>query len=199
MDDIISAFRLTRDHFSRSIDALDYVRTRLEAERHTSDQSKAAVLQLLEERRRTNVEIGETQRQIDELRDELRRIKNDSGRAAHESQGMIAHLEANLVKEKALSATLRTEVNELARRNHYMEQTADRRVFELQQNLDEARQETAKAKAELDRVRVRLDEADFAHRALKEGGAKLARELAEREKKVEELEKGKAAKRWGMI
>lgn len=112
---------------------------------------------------------------------------------------MIAHLEGNLVKEKALSATLRTEVNELARRNHYMEQTADRRVFELQQDLDLARQETAKAKGDVAEMRGRLDEADFAHRALKEGGARLARELAERERKVEELEKGKGAKRWGMI
>jgi chromosome segregation ATPase len=153
----------------------------------------------LEERRRNNVDLAETQRQVDGLRDELRKSRSDAARAAVEAQGMVDHLEATLAKERGLAATLKTEVNDLTRRHNYLEQSADRRVFELTQELDVARQETARAKGEMVEMRGMLDEADFAHRALKEGGARLVRELAERERKVEELEKNKSAKRWGMI
>lgn len=153
----------------------------------------------MEEKRRTEIEVLEIQRNNDSLREELRKTRFDSGRAAQEAQGMIAYLEGQLAKEKGLSATLRTEVNNLTRLNQSMEQSADRRVFELQQGLDSARQEIARMTGEAKELRSKLDEAEFAHRALKEGGARLARELADKERKVDELEKGKGTRRWGMI
>ena len=146
----------------------------------------------------TNVEIFEIQKSNDTLREELRKVRTDSGRAAQEAQGMISHLESVIAKERTISMALKTQVDELSKRNDHLVQSSDRRVFQLQQDLDLARQETAKVKSEFAELRGRLDEAEFAHRALKEGGARLARELADKERKVDELER-KGIKRWGMI
>ena len=136
-----------------------------------------------------------------ELREDNRKLRADIARTAGESQGMIAHLEGALAKERAQASALRSQVTDLTQRYHHIEESSDRRVFELQQDLDGARQEVARVKGEVAGLKGKLDEAEFAHKSLKEGVARLARELEEREKRLEELEKerSKVGKRWGMI
>jgi len=145
--------------------------------------------------------MNETERILSDLREELRRHQTDRAEKDDRNRGIVAHLEGTLAKERAQAAALRTQVTELTQKFQYIEQSTDRRVFELQQHVDGAQQEVAKAKAEVAGLRGKLDEAEFAHKSLKEGGARLARTLVERETRLEELEKdrGKAGKRWGMI
>lgn len=156
------------------------------------------MIELLEEGRRTTVELGEFERQNAELRDNIRRLKSDSARAASESQATIKHLEASLLKERGVSEELGTQVSNLTQQFRNVKENTDRRVIELQQGWDVATQEMARVKEELEAVRSRLDEAEFAHRALKEGGARLRRELAEKDRRIEQLEKGRR-KPWNMI
>jgi len=155
----------------------------------------------MDERRRTQIEIGESERMMLELREENRKLRGDGAKAVGESQGIIAHLEGSLAKERAQASALRAQIMELTQRCQYIEQSTDRRVFELQQDLDGSRQEVARVKGEVAGLRGKLDEAEFAHKSLKEGGARLARELGEKEKRLEELERERrgAGKRWGMI
>ena len=194
--DIIAAFRHTQAQLARAVDALEERQNDLEGERRTQHEAQVALQEVIAQRHRTAVALEEAERDCKRLRDDLNRMKTDAGRATQESQTRILHLESIIAKERAEVGQLQDQVAVLTQRCTNIEQNADRRVFQLTQDLDQARQEIARVKGEKAELRSQLDEAEFAHRALKEGGARLARELAEREKKMEDMGKGR---RWGMI
>ena len=198
LQDVLAALHDTQSHLSRSVDALETVRADLDSQKVAAQHGRNAVIELLEEGRRTAARLEEIEEQNAELRDSLRRWRSRSARDTTEAQATIQRLEANLAKEREQSAGLRFQVDDLRQQKSRAEDSADRRVYQLEQELLAAGEETATAKEEGRVMRARLDEAEFAHRALKEGGAKLQKELDERDKRIEQLEKGKG-RRWNMI
>jgi chromosome segregation ATPase len=144
------------------------------------------------------VQLVKVERQNAELRRDLRQLRADSARASADHRTTVSRLEESLAEERGVSEGLRCEVVDLQRQNQSLVSRAERRFSELEQELAAAHGETAMAKEEGRAVRTKLNEAELAHRALKEGGARLQRELAERDRRIGQFEKGKG-KRWNMI
>ena len=117
-------------------------------ERRQNERGRRAVTSLLEERRRMGVAWTETERQVDYLREDLRRFRSDNGKVTQETQGVISHFESSLAKEK-YTTVQRNELASVREKSRAAEDDADRRVFQLQQELDAARQEMAGAKGEV--------------------------------------------------
>lgn len=190
LDQVLASFYYTRIHFESSVQALETIRADLFRERRANDEGREAIQELLEERRRTHVSLNESQRELDQLHDEVYRLKGELGKSAKEQKGLMSHLEANLTKEKLANADLR---NEVARVNE--ERSS------LRSELVKAKESAAAAERQALDMRRTLDEAEFTHRSLKEGGARLQRELVEKNAKIAEMERARisGSKRWGGV
>ncbi|ORY24949.1 hypothetical protein BCR39DRAFT_545323 [Naematelia encephala] len=85
------------------------------------------------------------------------------------------------------------QVGEVARRST---ENTDRQVFVLEQELDRVRhervREVERLRTENDMFRKRAEESEFGQNALREGGARLQREVERRDREIEALRKGLA-------
>lgn len=217
LEEVVRSFRYTRTHLDRSITVLESIHTEILAEKRTSqilreqlDKARAdkegkeeAILDAwgeIEElrgalqvaKKEKDDVVHDAARESEELRATIKRVRGEKAKAASESQGMVHRLEARLTEANGTIEKLKVGLGQ-------MEQASDKSLFELRQQLDLAQQEEAKAKEEMDAMRGKLDEAEFAHRALKEGGAKLARDLGEKDRKIVELEKLLGMRRGGKV
>ena len=217
LDEVLRSFRYTRNHLDRSITALESIHTDLLAEERTSqilreelDKARAdkvgkeeAILDAwgeIEElrgalqvaKKEKDEAVQDAAREAEELRSTIKRVRGEKAKAASESQGIVHRLENRLTEANSAVERLKGDLSA-------MEQASDKSLFELRQRLDLAQQEEAKVREEMDAMRARLDEADFAHRALKEGGARLARDLGDKERRIVELEQVIGLRRGGRV
>ena len=174
LETVLREIQAVRSHLDQPIAALGRI---------VSEHSRATELAEQEkerEKKKHDDALAAARRDIEEYRASLKSARADKGRAATEAQGLIAHLEKRLEEEKSVSAQLHHSISEIKRESRRVEETSDMMLFELQQRLDQAQQEKARAEEEKEALRVRLEEAEFTHRALKESGARLQRELESR-------------------
>ncbi|ORX33423.1 hypothetical protein BD324DRAFT_639730 [Kockovaella imperatae] len=136
--------------------------------------------------------ISNASREADDLHATIQRVREEKSKAIAEGQGLNQRLEERLKETNGFVSRLQAQLA-------LLEHSSDKSIFDLRQQLDMAQQEEARAKEEMESMRGRLDEAEFAHRALKEGGARLARDLGEKERRIIELEKAMGLRRGGKV
>lgn len=124
--------------------------------------------------------------QLHELEDLITRERDDKRKAAQESRGIVARLEKRLEDSNFLVASLRSRIESLEEERATVEATADARVFEAHQCLEQMQRDREREAGDWQR---RLEEAEFAHLALKESGTRLQREVLSRDKRNAELER----------
>jgi uncharacterized protein YijF (DUF1287 family) len=215
---------------------LEGVWSELRNEVKAEEERNGRTYLLEKEVQRTKAQVDHYRRRVQELEGLLEREKAERGKAAMEARGMMAHLEKRLAKEqedrasqlhfqhgsasvpycwRTLADLPQKAAEEALTHRQHSEATSDRRLFELQQQIDAALQtisrteSTFRAREEQLLIQAkqreedlhrqarekerewkgRLEEADFAHRALKEGGARLARELERRGRALDDLER----------
>lgn len=165
----------------------------LRAVKSTEDESAARISELERANAALEIQIDSFQRrsdghtsQLHELEDILAREKDDKRKALQESRGIVSRLEKRLGESQTLVASLRSRVEALEEERARAEGRTDARLFEAQQRVDQMQIEREREIAKWQR---RLDEADFAHLALKESGSRLQKELFGRDRRNAELER----------
>ena len=199
LEDILGSFRYAQTHLHRSIHALDAVQADLKASRRQSEEKCREVAELKAERKKINEALSDARSDADELREALRRARAEKGKAAQESAGIIARLETRLRESDMIAKTMKGELGKSANEKRSMEDEFDKRMFVLKEKLDTAQQALAWEQEQAGKMRIKLEEAEFAHRALKEGGARLARDLMDKERRIGELERAWQGKRGGVV
>jgi chromosome segregation ATPase len=149
-----------------------------------AEGDRAKSREVLQDKKQREAALLTAWSEVEELRSTLKQVRAERGKTNQEAEGRVSRLEAKVAEEKTLSTHLRTRIAKLEEEA----QGGSRKISELQQILEHTRQSERVMRIEIEDMRVRLEEAEFAQLALREGGARLARELAEKEKGLIKME-----------
>lgn len=198
LDVVLSSFHVTKSRLDRSITALECVKAGREAELRASEEMRLRIVKLEQSQTQSEGALHSARAQSEDLRQTLKRSRADTSKASAESLALVSHLKTRLGEAQDKNKTLQAQISQMIESVRPPSEVIARQVYGHEQDKDEMLSNHANGTggltAENEELKKRLAESEFGQNALREGGARLTKEVerlgAEMEKLTRKLRGG---------